>query len=281
MIAMATGSVLRTLGHTPISAPAAPTLSVTNDGDGDAVTAVVTGAAGASHQLHYATGGGALTPGNIRIGNGSITQDNLDANTSYTFVCVSTVADQLSLPSAPSSVYVSADTSPPTATGERGLFLSGVADIMAASDSFQTWVDAANADEAALSIYYGRVKQDVSRPFACIDSGPTTMRTEAGGPGAVYRNQPVARIAFESDVPTAYAAVESNAYIDLLNTIDAIIADMFDLSGAARAGQTSHIAIANLTQRTGPDRSVPPDPHEEPENQDGDYFVDMWELTGR
>lgn len=104
------GTMLRSLGHAPsgASAPAAPVLvSVTNVGDGDAVTAAVTGDAGVTIRLYYQKSGAASwTPGASRVGSGTITQTGLDENAWYTFVAVASSGGLYSLPSLALGCYV-------------------------------------------------------------------------------------------------------------------------------------------------------------------------------
>jgi len=81
-------------------APNEPTLAVTNDGDGDAVTATVDGDSGATNQLLYRTSGDATwTEGESRSGDGSIAQTGLDDDTLYEFIVVSQLGDYNSYPS--------------------------------------------------------------------------------------------------------------------------------------------------------------------------------------
>jgi len=94
-----------------MAAPTEPTLGVTNAGDGAAVTATVIGTAGATHQLYYRTFAGlAWTAGNTRVGDGTIAQGGLTAETTYHFIVVSSNVDGSSPPSESVTVYVSAGT---------------------------------------------------------------------------------------------------------------------------------------------------------------------------
>jgi len=82
------------------SPPDAPSLSISDDGDGDAITATVAGAAGATHTLYYmAAGASAWREGNSRAGDGVIHQTGLATGTLYFFVVVSSAAGLVSLPS--------------------------------------------------------------------------------------------------------------------------------------------------------------------------------------
>ena len=94
-----------------IAAPSTPTLTVTNDGDGDAVTATVDGDAAATNTLYYRkTTDSAWTTGNNRSGDGDIAQAGLDNNTDYWFTVQSAVGGQNSLQAPPVLVHVSGST---------------------------------------------------------------------------------------------------------------------------------------------------------------------------
>ena len=73
-IGSAIGGLLRSLGHgTLAAAPTEPTLTVSNDGDGDAVTATVDGYPGATNTLYYRTlDDSTWTEGESRTGDGDI-----------------------------------------------------------------------------------------------------------------------------------------------------------------------------------------------------------------
>jgi len=88
------------------SVPSTPTLAVSNDGDGDAVTATVAGEAGATHTLYYRKSGvEAWTAGSSRVGDGDIAQAGLDATTFYVFEVISSIGGSYSLHSGAVTVY--------------------------------------------------------------------------------------------------------------------------------------------------------------------------------
>ena len=94
-------------GPTGGAAPSAPTLAVTNDGDGDAVTCVVTGDDTATHTIYYAkVTDTAFTEGSSDTGDASIAQAGLDNNTFYWFVCIASDTSYNSVASLPVMVYV-------------------------------------------------------------------------------------------------------------------------------------------------------------------------------
>ena len=85
----------------------APTLSVTDDGDGDAVTATVDGDAGVTNTLYYRKDSDtAWTEGTGRSGDGDIAQTGLDDVTHYWFVVISSASGYTSVPSLPVGVFV-------------------------------------------------------------------------------------------------------------------------------------------------------------------------------
>ena len=87
--------------------PAEPTLTILNDGDGDAVTATVDGDADVTNYLLYRTlTGTTWTVGSDREGDGEIAQAGLDADTAYWFIAVSKSGDYYSIPSVPVYLYV-------------------------------------------------------------------------------------------------------------------------------------------------------------------------------
>jgi len=108
-------------------APATPTLSVSNDGDGDAVTASVTGAVGATNTLYYMLDGAAAwTAGNSRSGDGDIAQTGLDENRTYSFIAVSVLGGVYSLPSPMVQVNVSAGSLLTTGIDFSGMLIANI-----------------------------------------------------------------------------------------------------------------------------------------------------------
>lgn len=94
------------------SIPGAPTLSVVNDGDGDAVTATIDGDASVTHTLYYRQAGDdAWTAGETRVGDGDIAQAGLEDDTWYEFICVSASGSYYSLPSLPVQIAVTSGSS--------------------------------------------------------------------------------------------------------------------------------------------------------------------------
>jgi hypothetical protein len=94
-------SVLRTLGHTPgsVSAPAAPTLAMADDGSGSTATATVAGAAGSTHQVYRWDTTTGWTLAGSRLGDGTISLTGLASGQRVTAVAVSVLAGCNSLPS--------------------------------------------------------------------------------------------------------------------------------------------------------------------------------------
>ena len=91
--------------------PSTPTLTVSNDGDGDAVTATVAGDDSALNKLYYRKASDtAWTIGENRAGDGDIAQAGLDDGEFYWFMVISVVAGVSSVSSLQVMVYVSSGT---------------------------------------------------------------------------------------------------------------------------------------------------------------------------
>jgi len=137
------------------SPPGEPSLSVTNDGNGTAVTATVDGDAGATNKLYYRKAGdSAWTAGSSRSGDGDIAQSGLTPETRYQFVIVSDSGGFYSIPSNVVALFVTDTT---TATTPSSIFatpLKYLRDSLAASATFQTLVGAGDAAAALAHIHY-------------------------------------------------------------------------------------------------------------------------------
>lgn len=93
------------------SAPSVPTLAVTNDGDGDAITCVVAGDDTATHTIYYRKLTDATwTEGENDTGDASIAQAGLDNGTFYWIICGASDGGYNSLPSVPVMIYVTDGT---------------------------------------------------------------------------------------------------------------------------------------------------------------------------
>jgi hypothetical protein len=134
----------------------APTLIVTNDGDGAAVTASVTGSGTITLYYRKSTAT-AWTAGSSRTGDGDIAQAGLDSAL-YEFVAVADDSG-LSLPSAPQFLNVESSDALLTPTVGALLVMSNLRDLVADSATFQAWVGAASAAEARRHVRYFGVDQ--------------------------------------------------------------------------------------------------------------------------
>ena len=132
---------------------ATPSLSVANDGDGDAVTATVAGDAGVTNTLYYRQqGASAWTAGESRVGDGEIAQTGLADETVYQFIAIAGDSPY-SLPSDPVTILVTDGSN--DEAGTISMTLLNGRNTLAASATFQTLVGAADAAEALRFIGYG------------------------------------------------------------------------------------------------------------------------------
>jgi len=140
-------------GTYALSTPTTPTLSVVNDGDGDAVTATVAGDDTATHTLYYRQqGASAWTAGESRVGDGEIAQTGLADETVYQFIAIAGDSPY-SLPSDPVTILVTDGSN--DEAGTISMTLLNGRNTLAASATFQTLVGAADAAEALRFIGYG------------------------------------------------------------------------------------------------------------------------------
>jgi len=272
MMRPALGTVLRTLGHdAPGSAPSEPTLSVVNDGDGDAVTATVDGDAGATNTLYYRkvddTG---WTTGEARSGDGDIAQTGLDNNTWYQFVVVSSSGGYNSVPSEVVACYVTDSSSDPA--GALSLPVYHLQTLVCASGTFQALVGVTSGTEAeriaAARAHCYRIAVDepipAKRPFALVTQHEDwSQESEAGGTGHAYTGSGTLYVRFEVDVADADQDDHAAAYQTFANTVGTIIAEMQALAGTAGYLSVHAVELAGPIQRSGPDeRASEGDYHE-------------------
>ena len=166
------GHALRSIGGATAEgeeAPAAPSLSIANDGTGTSVTATVAGDAGVVNTLWYQTdNASAWVEGESRAGDGSIAQTGLAPNAYYTFVAHSAKAGLTSLPSPAKRVQVIAES-------DQLDMLSDAAD----------WLRDQRKDKMARTVIYaqGEVSGTVRATV-----GQTTFRIgQAAGPDILIR----------------------------------------------------------------------------------------------
>lgn len=217
--------------------PSEPTLSVENDGDGAAVTATVSGTAGATHVLLYRTGTDASwTEGESRVGDGEIAQAGLSAG-AYHFIVQSRNDDGYSVPSNLIALEVK-DTTSLAAAGDMTNAEDDLKDLLAASSTFQTWVgatgDAATKIAFAKTRIYLDVEESPTRPFACVRfdvPADQSSRAVAGGSRQRYLGGGTLGLFFEAQVDGTISdpADQMRAF---KRTIDQMVADMEALSGS-------------------------------------------------
>jgi len=257
MQSVATAGWWITSGGSP---PAEPTLSVSNDGDGDAITAAVDGDAGVTNRLFYRkTADASWTVGNTRAGDGDIAQAGLDAETWYDFVVVSDDGGYYSVPSKPASVYVTAGGGT-DGTGMMGLALENLRELLAASSNFQDWIGAEGTEDeriaAAKLRIYRVAKETPTRPFAVVRfaiPGEWESEAIAGGAKGHYIDRGTLELFFEADVASAQQDETKfdEAEILFLNKTDSIISDMMDLAGSG-----AYLHVRSFAVSYGPVRSA-------------------------
>lgn len=262
-----------------MAAPNPPTLSLANDGDGDAITATVAGDAGVTTTLYYAKDAdAALTAGSSRVGDGDIAQAGLDNNAWYVFVAVSNNGEN-SIPSKPVSIFVT-DASSSTPLGEWSLAMSYLKNLLAYSPTFQTWVGATEPTEAArvvtakTHIYetgFGKDEAGVAvaslRPYAIVVEGdPADWRRNAqtGGARHHFLGAGALDVFFEADVDSGDNTV-AKAERAFKNKIGVIVAEMEERCGNSdSAFLFTHTSIAHGPARAWKDEAQ--------DDDGGDYF---------
>jgi len=269
-------AILRTLGHVAAAAgaPSTPTLSVVNDGDGDAVTATVAGDDGVTNRLFYRkTSASAWTEGESRSGDGEIAQAGLDDGSRYEFIVQSEDGEYYSRPSAPAFATV-ASTSGVSASAAISLPLENLRTLVAASANFQAWVGAGDASEAKEHVY--RVAADSpfssKRPFALVrnaDPGEVEHASEAGGAAQYFVESGALELYFEDAVAEANQDSHADAELAFLNTVGAIMGDM-----EALAGSGTYLTMTGWQILAGPTRS-----HPDETESGGDFYQVLLKVT--
>jgi len=121
-----------------------------------------------------------------------------------------------------------------TYTGTLTAPLAGLRNLLAASTTFQAWVGAEDAEEAAASIYmFETPADDATRPYAVVypENGWNMTSIAACGAGVEYMPWGKIGLLLEDEVPEAYTNDIEDAFINWLDTIEAIISDVCGLSG--------------------------------------------------
>lgn len=157
-------------------------------------------------------------------------------------------------------------------TGTLTAPLDGLRNLLAASTSFQSWVDADDAAEAKESIKLFEIPNaDVVHPYALIfpDSWKDKSIAVYGGAFDFSITGQIC-LMFEDVVPQAYTNYTEEAFIWWLNNIEAVKADLWSLGGTA----SNYIVINEIESFYGPARSELPERH-----QGGDIIQQLLRIS--
>lgn len=227
-----------------MAAPTTPTISVVDDGDGDAITVTIAGDAGVTNQVYYKlTTASAWNDGGTRSGDGDVQITGLTDQAVYDVIVQAIDGDYLSIPSALATVRVTGGASV-TPTGLYSLPLHYLRLTLAGSSTFQGWVGAANASEALAYIYAVSVAGDATVPFATVDWWENFSRGKIGT-GAYFALQGDLMLVIRG--PRDTDATVADAAYTFLNKVGAILGEMEALAGAA-----GYLDITGFEQVEGP-----------------------------
>jgi len=150
-----------------------------------------------------------------------------------------------------------------SASGPLSLPLENLRALLAASSNFQSWVGAANAEEAKASIHLVAVEGTPSRPFALIAQGDSWER-EASADGAKKHFEASGELflLFEADISEPYQGDPRDAELEFTNAVGAIVSDMESL-----AGSDGYLAVRRIGLKEGPARS-----QGDEKSGSGDYY---------
>jgi len=127
-----------------------------------------------------------------------------------------------------------------TPTGMSGQQLAAIRNLIAASATFQAWVGAGSAADAAKAIYLDAFRcegDDLSeyRPFALIQDAGQSHEAIAGGTRNHFASAGTFVVVFEEDVPADYVGDEAEKIEDagywFRNKVDAVLAEMMEGTG--------------------------------------------------
>lgn len=154
-------------------------------------------------------------------------------------------------------------------TGILSLPIASLRIIISESTAFQTWVGAADATAARLSIFPAGMEVQGARPLCVINyaDGGFSMPRIAGGsrghfdPGASGRLQ----FHFEADVaPDMQDDPDfADGYFSFTNTVGAILSDIAELSGS-----DAYIDLRSVTLTYGPSRA-----DQSIQEAEGDFYI--------
>lgn len=162
---------------------------------------------------------------------------------------------------------------PVTPTGAVSLPPKYLRDMLAASSTWQTWVD--DAVTPAARIYYGHKDKteqfeddgDTLLPFAIIEDLDFTLPKEGfGGRNHFYQR---GSLAIHFIAPVTAGQTHSDAFMEFRNNIGGILDDIAQISGTAGYLDITDMAFLE----GGPSRT-------NPEERDGPYY-DTYEVVMR
>jgi hypothetical protein len=257
---------------TAASVPAAPTLAVANDGDGDAVTVTMSDGSGLSGTIYYRDDDdSAWTTGETWSGDGDVAQAGLDVDTWYTFVAVSASGGVPSLPSNIESVYVEVTSSDVTPSGITSLPAYYLAEMVARSSTFQSWVGATGTEAQRIATaltrihrtVYGKPESGFVRPYAAIWDGDFETQIVSGGTRHYYGGSERGdlTLVFEAAVNSSHTATEAKDAFT--NETGPVIDEVWTLAGTAgylaitgmnRMGGAGHPAVAGKSEEVADEK---------------------------
>lgn len=139
-----------------------------------------------------------------------------------------------------------------TATGPLSVPLDLLADMIAASTTFQDWVDAGDAAEAAANVYLcADDPATMTRPFALIVCGNDFgLSSIAGGSSYTFREYGSIGVIFEGIVPDDYTDSHSDAILWFANAVGGTAKDL-----ATASGVDDNLCISSIGLVYGPSRA--------------------------
>lgn len=114
--------------------------------------------------------------------------------------------------------------------GIFSLPLKYLRDTLAASASFQVWVGAADATEAAARVFYVSTAA-MTLPLAVLDWGAGDLEADAGGSRSWYRQEGELLLLLRGSVSSSEDADEAAEAMNFMNTIGVIVSEVLALSG--------------------------------------------------
>lgn len=266
------GNLLRGWGPLSISGggtpPNTPTLALADNADGTGAVATISGSSPGSSNAVYTSpvpsGSGALTwsLGGTRTGDGNVSLSLADGY--YLAYCLSTLAG---LPSEPSNQVSLRTTGGQSArgvapTGNQGIFLAGVAWLIANSPTFQAIVGQANNPTDAFAHVTFETddteESGSSRPRAIVYPASQFDLHKV----ALQRYRPSGGVWVSFEFPPSNsieqeATRENRMFDEMLaycNQVDGIFADIMAIQGTAGGyvSGLSHVALHSISLMEGP-----------------------------